>query len=100
MAAPPCDQCNGILNPRYPLRLVASGGPAVGPTQQRWVCLACIGGTLDAFTVSGKSCPACADLAEIFGRLVYAVKATPEPITAIHVPPNKVPHRPDCEYAA
>lgn len=103
MAAPPCDECGAILNQRFPLRLVAAGGPDAAPTQQRWLCLGCIGETLDAFRDSGRTCPACADLSVIFEHLVEAVKASitsGDQITAIHVPPNKVPHSEDCEYAA
>lgn len=98
----PCDSCGGVLNPRYPLRLVAEGGPTVDLTRQRWICLNCIGSTLTGFQETGASCPACADLAEIFGQVVVAIKGytSDGTISSIVVPPNKRPHSLGCEHAA
>ncbi len=102
MAAPPCDECGGIFNQRFPLRLIAAGGPSAAATQVQWLCLGCIGEAFDAFTDSGRSCPACAELADVFERLVAAVKQSitnGQELVAIHVPPNRSPHLPGCQYA-
>lgn len=97
---PGCDQCGGLLNPTYPLRLVSADSRE--QTKVRRICPCCIGTSLYWLKVASATCPGCVVLCDVFQRLAEGIRDAgerDEAVIAVVVPPNRTPHNEGCQYA-